>query len=78
MSNPRKIEVAGVPITFGIDQDYVLNKLEGSVGDGGSHTIFTVNPEFIMKAKDDPEFLKVLVDSDLNVADGAGIIFAKN
>ena len=39
------------------------------------HQIATVNPEFIMAAQKDNEFLNILNLSDLNVPDGAGINF---
>lgn len=38
--------------------------------------IVTVNPEFIMLARRDPEFAGVLRRSDLNVPDGAGVLWA--
>lgn len=38
--------------------------------------IFTPNPEFIMKAQEDPEFKDILCQGDLVVPDGIGIIKA--
>jgi N-acetylglucosaminyldiphosphoundecaprenol N-acetyl-beta-D-mannosaminyltransferase len=39
--------------------------------------IATVNPEFMVKARKDREFLKILQKTDMNVVDGIGIIWAK-
>lgn len=39
--------------------------------------IATVNPEFVMKATKDVDFLKILSKTDLNVIDGIGLIWAK-
>jgi len=40
------------------------------------HMIFTPNPEMLMVAKDDAEFLNILNSSDMNIADGNGIVWA--
>ncbi len=40
------------------------------------HQICTVSPEFVMIAQDNPEFMRVLHDADLCVADGIGLVFA--
>jgi len=40
------------------------------------HQIATVNPEFIMTAQNDPVFLEILNQTDLNVPDGIGLQFA--
>jgi len=42
----------------------------------GLHQIATINPEFVMTAQKDADFLEVLNRSDLNVADGVGLQFA--
>ncbi len=39
-------------------------------------SVFTVNPEIAMLAQRDPEFADILRASDLNVADGIGILLA--
>ncbi len=38
--------------------------------------IATVNPEFIMAAQQDAEFMEVLQRADLNIADGIGLVYA--
>ncbi len=40
---------------------------------GGQHTIFTPNPEFVVKAQKDEYFKKVLNTGDLNLCDGMGV-----
>lgn len=39
--------------------------------------IATVNPEFVIKATDDKNFLKVLNQTNINVVDGIGLIWAR-
>ncbi|MCU0476530.1 MAG: WecB/TagA/CpsF family glycosyltransferase [Anaerolineae bacterium] len=41
-----------------------------------AHHICTVNPEFVMVAQSDPIFKAILSRSDLNVADGVGLLWA--
>jgi N-acetylglucosaminyldiphosphoundecaprenol N-acetyl-beta-D-mannosaminyltransferase len=40
------------------------------------HQICTVSPEFVMIAQDNPEFMQVLRQADLCVADGVGLLLA--
>jgi len=53
-----------------------LDRIEQLVGGGGSHLVATVNPEFIMRARRDPEFARVLESADLCLADGTGVVWA--
>lgn len=39
--------------------------------------IATVNPEFVVKATEDTDFMNILKQTDLNVVDGIGLIWAK-
>ncbi len=39
--------------------------------------IATVNPEFVIKARKDRDFMKILHKTDMNVVDGIGIIWAQ-
>lgn len=40
--------------------------------------IITVNPEIILAAQDDKEFMKILNSSTINTADGTGLLWAAN
>ncbi len=59
-----------------LDMQATLDRIEELVGDGGSHLVATVNPEFIMRARRDPEFARVLESADLCLADGTGVVWA--
>ncbi len=48
--------------------------LNGNSSD--THQIVTVNPEFVMEARRNREFLHILNSSDLAIADGIGLFFA--
>ena len=44
--------------------------------EGGPHFVATVNPEFIMLARKDREFARVLESADLCLPDGIGVVWA--
>lgn len=41
-----------------------------------THTVVTLNPEFIVQSRTQPEFVKVMQQADLVTADGVGIVYA--
>lgn len=43
----------------------------------GCHQVVTVNAEFVMLARRDPNFARVLEGADLALADGTGVVLAK-
>jgi len=68
--------ILGIPIdpaTF----DSMLDSIAGWIVDGSrTRQICTVSPEFIMIAQESPDFMRVLQQADLCVADGVGLLFA--
>jgi N-acetylglucosaminyldiphosphoundecaprenol N-acetyl-beta-D-mannosaminyltransferase len=54
----------------------MLAAIERFVLDGGPHQISTVNAEYLITARRDPEFAQVLRQSSLNVPDSVGILWA--
>jgi N-acetylglucosaminyldiphosphoundecaprenol N-acetyl-beta-D-mannosaminyltransferase len=53
-----------------------LQRIEQLVDASGHHLIATVNPEFIMRARREREFARVLESADLCLADGTGVVWA--
>jgi len=53
-----------------------LDRIQELAGAGGHHLVATVNPEFIMRARRDSEFARVLESADLCLADGTGVVWA--
>jgi N-acetylglucosaminyldiphosphoundecaprenol N-acetyl-beta-D-mannosaminyltransferase len=43
---------------------------------GGHHLVATVNPEFVMRARSDHEFARLLESADLCLPDGFGVVWA--
>jgi len=44
---------------------------------GGWHHVVTLNPEMVIQAETDPMFRQAVMDADLRVPDGAGLIWAR-
>jgi N-acetylglucosaminyldiphosphoundecaprenol N-acetyl-beta-D-mannosaminyltransferase len=73
MIRPHILGVPADPITF----EDMLRHMEEWIHVGDRlHHICTINPEFIIIAQRDPEFFAVLQESDLNVIDGWGTVWA--
>jgi len=53
-----------------------LRRIESLVEEGGHHLVATVNPEFVMRARADPEFARVLESASLCIPDGQGVVWA--
>lgn len=53
-----------------------LERIESFASEGGHHLVATVNPEFVMRAQEDPAFARVLESADLCLADGTGVVWA--
>jgi N-acetylglucosaminyldiphosphoundecaprenol N-acetyl-beta-D-mannosaminyltransferase len=72
----RRIYILGVPVdrlTFAS----LLDHIAVCLAEGGRTRQFcTVNPEFVMLAQRDPEFMQVLHQADLCLPDGIGLLWA--
>ena len=63
---------------FGSQMGEVLTIVEGWIDSRFKNKwIATVNPEFVIKATKDENFLNLLKETDLNVMDGIGLIWAR-
>ncbi|MSU75549.1 MAG: glycosyltransferase [Candidatus Magasanikbacteria bacterium] len=69
------IEVLGVKIDQ-ITHNQALQKVADFLSSSDQHTIFTPNPEILVKAHKDEYFKKVLNSSSLNLCDGFGLWLA--
>ena len=56
--------------------DAALRRIEELVDGGGHRLVATVNPEFVMRARQDRDFARVLESADLCLADGTGVVWA--
>jgi N-acetylglucosaminyldiphosphoundecaprenol N-acetyl-beta-D-mannosaminyltransferase len=56
--------------------DDVLALVQRRIEENRHTQIVTINAEFVVKARDDPEFRTVLCGADVATADGAGVVWA--
>ena len=60
----------------GLSYSEALETLMGFLQSNNNHMVVTPNPEFLMMAKRDGDFLHILQKADLVLADGIGILLA--
>lgn len=56
--------------------DEALTRVDFFLREPGWHHIATVNPEFVVIAQSNPEFMRVLNSTALNTPDGVGLLWA--
>lgn len=69
------VSILGVRVDD-VTLDEAVERIANFLLEPRCHQIATVNPEFIVAARRNPEFSKILGDSDLNVPDGANLVRA--
>jgi N-acetylglucosaminyldiphosphoundecaprenol N-acetyl-beta-D-mannosaminyltransferase len=72
---PESMEILGVPV-HKVTMDQCLNLARQFVSGSECRQIATVNPEFVIAARHDPQFMSVLRHADLCIPDGIGLIYA--
>jgi len=75
MCNLERINILDVKIHL-VCKDLFFSSLETFMNTDRTRVVFTVNPEFIMIAQKDIEYLKILNSSDINTCDGIGVCLA--
>jgi N-acetylglucosaminyldiphosphoundecaprenol N-acetyl-beta-D-mannosaminyltransferase len=71
----QSVDILGVRVDDATYDD-LLAAVDHFVASGRPHQIVTLNPEMLVAAHDDPAFRRILAQSDLNVADGVGLMLA--
>ena len=72
---PATVDVLGIPLAD-CGRGMALAWIRSWLGGSRPRAVFTVNPEFVMTARRDPEFASTLANADLNLIDGAGLLAA--
>ena len=75
MSNPTARWFFGVRADD-VTWDEMLARIEDFIAEGRPHQIVTVNPEFVMAARRDPEFRAIINGAALALPDGVGLLWA--
>lgn len=68
------VEILGVKIDKVTEKD-ALSIAKGFLRTEGVSKIYTPNPEIIMTANEDAEFMRILNEADLCTADGIGVVY---
>lgn len=75
MSSMRQIRILGVRIDDVTEQEALVHIVDWIAADK-PHQLVTVNPEFVIEARRNSAFQRVLAAADLATADGFGIMLA--
>ena len=71
----QSIDILGVRVDDATYYD-LMAAVDRFVASGRPHQVVTLNPEMLVTARADPAFRAILARSDLNVADGVGLMLA--
>ena len=71
----KTVNILGVKVDK-VTEKEALSRAKGFLKKEGVSKIYTPNPEIIMTAKEDSEFMEILNNADLCTADGIGVVYA--
>jgi N-acetylglucosaminyldiphosphoundecaprenol N-acetyl-beta-D-mannosaminyltransferase len=73
-SQARRVEIAGVPIDA-VDMRTAVSMVVDAIGEGKLFQVSTINLDFMVRAQRDPEVRRVFRRTNLNLADGAPVVW---
>lgn len=71
----NKLSIMGVRIN-NITMNEVMDIIKTKISNNKQYTIYTPNTEFVMMCQKDDEFMELMNNSDINIPDGIGLIYA--
>ena len=74
---PKSVVLLGVRVDD-VTYEEALAIIEGFIREGTPHQVVTVNPEFVMAARRDEVFRRILNAADLALPDGIGLVWASH
>lgn len=74
-NGPQSLRILGIPVHM-VTTTEVIELVREFMKKPRLHQIATVNPEFVMAAQEDGEFCRVLMEADLCIPDGVGLLLA--
>jgi len=75
MADRARIDILGIQVD-NVTYEEAIARMQEFISDGQPHQVVTVNPEFIVTARDDPHFARVLNEAHLALPDGQGLLWA--
>ncbi len=73
MNDLEAVRLLGVKVHL-VTRRQALQVMSGFVRSGDPHQVVTVNPEFVMTARKNRDFARVLEEADLAIPDGIGLV----
>jgi 1,2-diacylglycerol 3-beta-glucosyltransferase len=74
LADTRRVEIAGVPIDP-VGMTAAITRLRAAIGGPSLVQVSTVNLDFVVRAQSDADMRRILQNSDLNLADGAPVVW---
>ncbi len=71
----KRISILGVPVD-NCTRRGAVERIEQLLRSGMQHMVATPNPEMILAARKDADFLRILQSASLNIPDGTGVVWA--
>ena len=69
-----RVDIAGVPVDA-IDMPTAMAKLREAIGGPRLFHVSTINLDFVVRAQSDPEVRRIFMRGDLNLPDGAPVVW---
>jgi 1,2-diacylglycerol 3-beta-glucosyltransferase len=73
-SSARRFDLAGVPIDP-VAMSEAISRVRAAIGGPTLFQVSTINLDFMVRAQSDPQIRRIFQFSDLNVADGAPVVW---
>ncbi len=70
----RRVDIAGVPVDT-VDMSAAISRLRSALAGQRLFQVSTINLDFVVRAQSDPEVRRIFHRSDLNIADGAPVVW---
>ena len=71
----NQLSILDVPVDV-ITMKEAVQRVQNLYSEPGLHTVVTVNAEMVMRARHDKELHQILKQADMDVPDGAGVLWA--
>jgi N-acetylglucosaminyldiphosphoundecaprenol N-acetyl-beta-D-mannosaminyltransferase len=72
---PNRVDILGVPVDC-VDMRQSLEIIDSMIRGDYANSVIAINPEKIMKARNDPKLLNLLKNAGLLIPDGIGAVIA--
>jgi N-acetylglucosaminyldiphosphoundecaprenol N-acetyl-beta-D-mannosaminyltransferase len=75
MPTNQRIRILGIAVENIVEAE-AIERIGGFIAEKGPHQVVTINPEFIMEARHNSAFRRVLAAADMATPDGFGLLLA--